>query len=164
MHILCHISWHFMHILHIYSWWYMLQVVVVYFLDFQKNKNDRTGKTDNYPPAKHYNHSFFSYCLQRGLNPRSQQRNLSPYKLSYRSLRESLFHHCFLPQLRAQLFTYHHLHRLCRPLFCRKKALKKPLECWQRFFASRTVLSLYWKGYFAYTAYSSRGISMHRAA
>ncbi len=137
LHILCHIFWRIMHILHIYAWWYMLQIFVVYFLDFKKNWQDRENwELSTCQALQSFN---FSYCLQRGLNPRSQQRNLSPYELSYRSLRESLFHHCFLPQLRAQLFTYHHLHSLCRPLF----RSTKRLECWQLLFASRTVSSLY---------------------
>ncbi len=72
LHILWHIYWHIMHnlhilhILHIYAWWYMLQVFVVYFLNFQKNKNDRTWKTDNYPPAKLSNNSYIS-CAARGV-------------------------------------------------------------------------------------------------
>ncbi len=35
--------------------------------------------------------------------------SLLPYQLGYRSLREYAIHHCFVPQLRAQLFTYHHM-------------------------------------------------------
>jgi hypothetical protein len=32
---------HILYILHICAWWQMLQVFVVYFLNFPTNKNDR---------------------------------------------------------------------------------------------------------------------------
>jgi hypothetical protein len=54
---------------------------------------------------------IFSTCIrcQRSSNPRRQ--NSMPVALPtwLQIPCRSSFHHCFVPQLRAQLFTYHHL-------------------------------------------------------
>ncbi len=106
MHIL-----HILHILHICAWWHVLQVFVVYFLNFQKDKNDRTAKTGSHPTAKWCKHSF-AYIARASSEVWTlvvSTESRLPYQLGYRSLRHSSFHHCFVPQLRAQLLTYHHL-------------------------------------------------------
>ncbi len=117
LRILWHIYWHIMHILHILhilyicAWWHMLQVFVLYFLNFQKNENDRIAKTDSHPTTKWSNHSISHItCASRGVwTLVVSTESLSPYQTGYKSLRESSFHHCVVQQLRAQLFTYHHL-------------------------------------------------------
>ncbi len=45
-----------LHSLLICAWWHMLQVFGVYFLSFQKNKNDRTAKPGNHLTAKQCKH------------------------------------------------------------------------------------------------------------
>ena len=70
-----------------------------------------TAKTDNHPTAKLSNHSpSLIACASKGVwTLVISSESLSPYHLGYRFLREYSFHNCFVPQLRAQLFTYHHL-------------------------------------------------------
>ncbi len=100
-----------LHILHICAWWHMLQVVVVYFLNFQKKENNRIAKTDYDPTANQRNNTTSHIgCASRGAwTLIVSTEGLSPYQLGYRSLMVYSFHYCFVPQLRAQLFTYHHL-------------------------------------------------------
>ncbi len=48
-----------------------------------------------------------------------------PYQRCYQSLGKLGFHHCFVPQLRAQLFTYHHLQQSLLSFVLSQEALGK---------------------------------------
>ncbi len=111
----------------------------------KKNDNNRIAKTDYESTTtgdqRNYSTSHIA-CASWGawtLVVRTEGLSLAPYQLGYRSLRKSAFHSSLYPQLRAQLFTYHHLQPFL-PSFvlCRKR-----LECRQLLFSFRMVSSLY---------------------
>ncbi len=74
------------------------------FSEFPKKENNKKNLLlSNSQSKESFNFSYY-WCLQRGLNPRRRPTNSATDPLG-----NSSFHHCCVSQLRAQLFTYHHL-------------------------------------------------------
>ncbi len=98
--------------------WHLFQVVVVYSREFpKKQKSDNCNNYQQYSwSAKQAFLSDITCASSRDWTLAVSIGCLLACKLSYRSLREPAFHHSLPPQLRAQLFTYHHL-QLSLPSF-----------------------------------------------
>ncbi len=138
--------WHIFHILHVLHNDICFKFLSFIYVNFQKSRIDKHCiKWLQFSWLyKHTSFTDIACASIRVWTLAVSIGGLSPYQLlGYRFLRSPAFHHCFFPQLRTQLFTYHHLQPSLPSFILSQELVKKRLESVLLLFTSSTVSSLY---------------------